>query len=156
MSKIAFWLVLMGSAAAAQTSNAYLFVAPGGVTSYGHTGMTIQVGGGADALIAKGLGINLELGALCPRQDFSAAVGVFSPGGTYYFRHAKEQKIEPFVNGGYTLMFRYGYQNLFYVGGGVNYWFSRKTGMRFEVRDHVATGYEATHYWGFRIGLALR
>ena len=156
MTKIAFLLILIVAAAAAQSSNGYVFAAPGGVTAYGHTGMTVHLGGGADAIIAKGLGFNVELGALCPRQEFSAAVGVFSPGATYYFRHAKELKVEPFVNGGYTLMFREGHENLFYAGVGANYWFARKFGLRLEVRDHVYRRYEVTNFWGFRLGLAIR
>ena len=41
--------------------------------------MTIQAGAGADIHLVKGLGLNLELGAVGPRDDFSAVVGMFSP-----------------------------------------------------------------------------
>ena len=120
--KVTIVLAVMSAAAAAQSSNGYLFVAPGGVTSGGYTSMTIQAGAGADIHLVKGLGLNLELGAVGPRDDFSAVVGMFSPGATWYFRRGKELKLEPFVNGGYTLMFREGHANLFYFGGGANYW----------------------------------
>ncbi len=87
---IAILLLALAAAAAAQTTNGYLFIAPGGLTGGGYTEMTIHVGAGADVLIGKGLGVNLELGALGPREDFRSAVGVISPGGTYYFRRGKE------------------------------------------------------------------
>ncbi len=155
--KVTILLAVMSAAAAAQSSNGYLFVAPGGVTSGGYTSMTIQAGAGADIHLVKGLGLNLELGAVGPRDDFSAVVGMFSPGATWYFRRGKELKLEPFVNGGYTLMFREGHANLFYFGGGATYWPVRHAGLRFEFRDQVyAVCCSTSHYWGFRLGLALR
>jgi hypothetical protein len=154
--KFAFLLVMAAACAVAQSSNGYVFVAPGGVTSYGHTAMTLHFGGGLDAIVYKGIGLNAELGALGPREDLGASVGVFSAGGAYYFRHARELKLEPFVNGGYSLMFRQGHENLFYCGGGVNYWLARRVGLRFELRDHVDTRYQAVHFWGVRFGISFR
>jgi hypothetical protein len=156
MKRLAALLIVMSAVAVAQSSNGYVFVAPGGVTCCGHTESTIHLGGGGDIILAKGLGVNLEIGALAPRHDFYSAVGVFSPGGACYFRRGKDLKLEPFVNGGYSLMFRSGHQNLFYFGGGVNYWLARRVGLRFELRDHVSRSYETAHFWGFRLGLALR
>ncbi len=154
--KFAFLLVLAAAGAAAESSNAYVFAAPGGVTSYGHTSMTLHFGGGVDAILYKGLGINAEIGALGPREALGESVGVFSAGAAYYFRHAKELKLEPFVSGGYSLMFREGHENLFYFGGGVNYWLARRVGLRFEVRDHVYSQYQAVHFWGVRLGVSFR
>jgi hypothetical protein len=156
MKRLAVLLIVISALAAAQSSNGYLFVAPGGVTCCGHTESTIHFGGGVDAILAKGLGLNLEIGALGPRQNFSSAVGLFSAGGAYYFRHGKDLKLEPFVNGGYSLMFRSGHANLCYFGGGANYWLARRVGLRFELRDHLYTPDSVAHYWGFRVGLALR
>jgi hypothetical protein len=149
--------LVAAAAAMAQSSNGYLYFAPGGVSSYGHTAMTLQAGAGADLLIAKGIGANVEVGAVWPRQCFSdCVVGVFSPGGAYYFRRGKEHKLDPFVNGGYTLMFRQGHENLFYFGGGANYWMTGRVGLRMEFRDQVSTAYSTAHFWGFRLGLAFR
>jgi hypothetical protein len=157
MKKLLFLMLLVIAAAAAQSSSGYLFMAPGGVSGSGHTTMTLHAGGGMDAIFGKGIGMNLELGGIWPRECFADCVlGAFSAGGAYYFRRGKDQRLDPFVNGGYSLLFRQGRENLFYVGGGANYWISRRVGIRVEFRDHVATHYSATQFWGFRVGLALR
>ena len=156
-AKVVMLVILTVAGGAAQTSNGYVFFAPGGTTNSGHTTMTLHVGGGVDAIIAKGIGVNAEIGALWPRSCFSDCVlGVFSPGGTYYFRRGRENRLEPFVNGGYTLVFRGGHENLFYFGGGANYWMSDKLGVRLEFRDHVSTRFDTAHFWSFRVGLAVR
>jgi hypothetical protein len=155
MKRLAVLLIVISAVAAAQSSNGYVFVAPGAVTCCGGSAATLHLGGGGDIILAKGLGVNLEIGALAPPRDLRSALGVFSAGGAYYFRHEKDLKLEPFVDGGYSLMFRSGHVNLFYVGGGVNYWLARRVGLRFEFRDHIWT-HERLHYWGLRVGLAFR
>jgi hypothetical protein len=156
--RIAILLATTAAAAVAQQSNAYVFFAPGGVTNGSNVNMTLHAGGGGDLLIKKGIGVNVEIGALGPAEDFSQAVAVFSPGGAYYFRRGDEHKVEPFVAGGYTLMFRDGHANLGYAGGGVNYWFRPKLGLRLEFRDHFyfGGGGSDTNFFGLRVGLAFR
>jgi hypothetical protein len=144
------------AAALAQSTNGYVFFAPGGLTSSGHTGMTIHAGGGADVILGKGLGLGAEIGALGPREDLSAAVGMFSPNASFHFIREKGRKADPFVTGGYTLMFRSGTANLFNFGAGANYWFRDHLGLRVEFRDHVYTRYATLHYWGLRVGLSFR
>jgi len=118
--------------------------------------MTLQFGLGGEAVLGKGVGIGAEIGAVGTREDFAdSVVGVFSPNGYYHFVHRKE-KLDPFVTGGYTLMFRYGHINLFNFGGGVNYWFHQRLGARFEFRDQVHVDGSAIHYWGVRFGLSFR
>src|SRR5689334_21428333 len=51
----------------AQTSNGYVFVAPGGVTCCGYTSMTLQFGVGGEVVLGKGIGVGAELGALGAR-----------------------------------------------------------------------------------------
>ncbi len=154
-------LLMAAAAASAAQSNAYFFFGPGGVTNRGYTSWTLNTGLGTNIVIAKGVGVNLELGALAPRDRFSDGVGVFSPGGVYYFRRDKEARLQPFVNGGYSLMFKWeGHENLWYAGGGVNYWLTRKIGLRFDFRDHVypapCAGCGATQFWDVRAALTLR
>lgn len=140
----------------AQPSNGYVFFAPGGATCCGHTDMTLHFGVGGEAVLGKGVGVGAEIGAVGPRQYFSdGVVGLFSPNGYYHFVHGKNVKVDPFVTGGYSLLFRSGHANLFNCGGGVNYWFHRKLGARFEFRDHVHWDGGAFHYWGFRVGLSF-
>jgi hypothetical protein len=142
----------------AQSSNGYAFFAPGAVTCCGYISMTLQFGFGGEAVLGKGIGIGAELSALGVREGFTDnVVGVFSPNGYYHFIHAKKAKADPFVTGGYTMIFRNGHANLFNFGGGVNYWFHSHLGARLELRDQVHTnGSSAIHYWGVRFGLAFR
>ena len=141
----------------AQPSNGYVFFAPGGVTCCGHTAMTLQFGVGVEGVLAKGIGVGAEVGALGTRQYFGdSVVGVFSPNGYYHFVHGKDIRSDPFVTGGYTLIFRSGHANLFNFGGGLNYWFRGRLGFRSELRDQVLTDGSSLHYWGVRFGLAFR
>ena len=141
----------------AQHPNGYVFLAPGGVSCCGHTAMTLQFGLGGEAVLGKGIGLGAEIGAVGKRQYFAdSVVGVFSPNAYYHFVHGKDIKIDPFVTGGYTLIFRSGHANLFNLGGGVNYWCRRRLGGRLEVRNQVHTDGSSVHYWGVRFGLAFR
>lgn len=141
-----------------QQSNGYVFFAPGGVTAGSYTSMTLHAGGGGEGVLGKGLGVGAEIGALGPRQDFSeCAVGVFSANGYYHFIRGRARKVDPFITAGYTLVFRSDTANLFNFGGGANYWFSQRLGLRVEARDQVWRNCCGTaHYWGVRLGLAFR
>jgi hypothetical protein len=77
------------------------------------------------------------------------AVGRFRP-------KTSDNKVEPFVTGGYTHFFRWGTPNGINFGGGVNYWFSNHVGLRFEVRDNARGNRPLHHFVGFRIGLTFR
>ena len=156
--KLIALILLAAAAAMAQQSNGYVFFGPGAASGHGGSTLTLHMGGGVDAMIAKGIGVNAEIGAMWPPKACFAdcVVGIFSPGGTYYFTRGRESKVEPFVNGGYSLMFRSGHGNLFYFGGGLNYWMSKKVGLRMEFRDHVPTYDSSAHFWGFRLGLSFR
>ena len=159
MRNITLALILLAAwsaAASAQSSNGYVFFAPGGLTCCSHTAMTLHLGVGGEAAIGKGVGVGAEIGALGPRRYFTDnVVGIFSPNGYYHFVHGKSGKADPFVTAGYTMLFRSGHANLFNFGGGVNYWFHSKVAARFEFRDHVYHSGPALHYWGFRFGVAF-
>ena len=160
MSRVGFILVLFevfAGAARAQYSNGYVFFAPGGVTCCGQTTTTLSLGVGGEVILGKGVGVGLEGGTIALRQAIErSALGVVSPNGYYHFVHGKDLKADPFVTGGYTLMFRQGHANLYNFGGGLNYWFHHRLGARLEIRDHVWHRYGSSlHYWGFRFGLAF-
>ena len=105
-------------AAFAGSSHGYVFLAPGGVTCCHNTSMTLQFGAGGEALLTKGIGAGAELGVLGERRYFGdTALGVFSPNGYYHFNRRKEGKADPFVTGGYTLLFRSGHANFANFGG---------------------------------------
>ncbi len=136
----------------------YVFFAPGfsSVSGLGTTG-TAQVGGGAEGLVYKGLGVGAELGYLTPWRAFGDGIGVFSPDVSFHFLpRRREGKVVPFVNGGYTLLFRSGHANGLNFGGGVNYWFRDHVGLRLEFRDQVQLQGITVHYVGFRVGLVFR
>ena len=147
--------VVLSAAAQAQHSHGYLFVAPGGISASGHTAMTIHLGAGGEGILGKGIGIGAELGALGPRESFSDLVGLFSANGYYHFSHSKE-KADPFLTGGYSVLFRLEHANLANFGVGMNYWLVRRLGLKVEFRDHIRTSGETVHYWGIRVGPAFR
>lgn len=136
----------------------YVFAAPGIVANEaGGRTATLHFGGGGEGLIKGGFGVGAEIGGLAPVDGFSEGFGVFSAGANYHFLNAtKSGKIVPFVNGGYTMFFRDGVANGGHFGGGVNYWFKERVGLRFEVRDHLVAEIPSTHFIGFRFGLTFR
>ena len=128
----------------------YAFFAPS-VTSPGTQGF-MHTGGGGEALI-KRVGIGGEVGYLAPWRDLRDGIGVGSANGSFNLRPGK---VSPFVTGGYSLFFRSGTANGYNFGGGVHYWLSDKTGLRFEVRDNVLPEYKDLHFVGFRVGVTFR
>ncbi len=161
MRKLIFVILLALSlplAAAAQgnepRAQGYAFVAPGGFTE---GGSALHFGVGGEGLVYKGLGIGGEIGYLGLTRDLGAGFGVLSPDISYHFLNAsKSGKVVPFVTGGYSLLFRSGAGHAFNVGGGVNYWFKERVGLRFEVRHHTPVNTDLTPFYGVRIGLAFR
>jgi len=121
-----------------------VYVFYGGGT-YQHVKITnltcIQLGGGGEALLYKGLGVGAELNSVRMIQQFASAglnfgngTGLFSLDGAYHF--ARNHKWSPFLSVGYS----YGFAeniNLINFGGGVNYWFHHRIGLRLEFRDHL-------------------
>jgi hypothetical protein len=155
-----FCSALLATLAIAQTTEhrgqGYLFVAPGGVAPNGSTA-TLHFGVGGEGLLHKGLGVGGEIGYLTPARSFDSGFGIFSANGSYHFTQATASgKVVPFVTGGYSLFFRDGHANGFNAGGGVNYWFRERLGVRLEFRDQVVTEGREVHYLGFRVGLAFR
>ncbi|MGE0131077.1 MAG: hypothetical protein AB7U82_23615 [Blastocatellales bacterium] len=146
---------------ATQTTNengygyGYIFAAPGGSSNGG--GGTLHIGGGGEGVLKNGVGIGAELGYLYPFEGIDEGLGTFSVNGAYHFLKAsRSEKVTPFVTAGYTGFFRSGYANGFNFGGGVNYWFKKRVGLRFEFRDNVFAADGAAHLLNVRIGLTFR
>lgn len=149
--------------AAAQDSkysrgHGYFYVAPGVRTApYAKPRSTIQVGGGGEAFFTRHLGLGADLGGL--KVSGADWLGTLSPNFVARFRAKDdENKVEPFVTGGYTLFFRSGTVSGYNFGGGINYWFRDRVGVRFEARDSVWVASDAPdlHLVGFRIGVTFR
>jgi hypothetical protein len=134
----------------------YVFAAPGGVSN---GGTTLQLGGGVDVLLWKGLGASIEGGYLGPVEAMDDGIGIISANAFYQFGTPTRRRVTPFVTGGYTLGFRSQAVNAMNIGGGANYWISETLGLRFELRDHLPVlggGVRDEHLWGVRMGLTWR
>ena len=146
----------LAPAALAQRTLGYWYVAPGGLTSSGVTAFTIQMGGGGELAVAKGVSLGIEGGAVGVKRDYIHSLkGEGSLNGYYHFRHARDARWDPFVTGGYSLFFRRGATSLGNFGGGFNYWFGETVAFRLEFRDQVQGGPAAIHYWGARVGFSF-
>ena len=161
MSKLIFVIllaVLLPFAAAAQTKErrgqGYVFVAP---TSTTEGGFGLHIGVGGEGLVYKGLGVGGEIGYLGSADGLSDGIGVLSTNISYHFTKAtKSRKFAPFVTSGYSMVFRRSAINSINIGGGANWWFKERIGLRLELRDHIPLRSESVHFFGVRIGFAFR
>jgi len=161
MSKLIFAIllaVLLPFAAAAQSKEpygqVYVFVAP---TSTTEGGFGLHIGGGAEGLVYKGLGVGGEIGYLGSADGLRDGIGVISTNISYHFTKAtKSRKFAPFVTSGYSMLFRSSALNAVNIGGGANWWFKDRIGLRLELRDQIPLQLSSFHFFGVRIGLAFR
>jgi len=103
----------------------------------------------------EGTRAGVEFGGLGPREEIKMGVGVGSANGYYHLSIATRRNFDPFVTGGYSVLWKMGHLNLGNMGIGTNYWLARHFGLRVEARDHIYTS-PSVHYWGIRVGLAIR
>jgi hypothetical protein len=151
------WLPLLAAAQNADWSkgHGYVYVAPGVATEWENT-TTLHIGGGGEGFFSKYLGVGADAGYLAQFEDYRN-LGIFSLYAVGRLRpKTSNNKVEPFVAGGYTHFFQGGTPNGINFGGGVNYWFKNHVGLRFEVRDNARGSRPLHHFVGFRIGLAFR
>ena len=161
MSKLIFVIllaVLLPFAAAAQSKEwrgqGYVFVAP---TSTTGRGFGLHIGGGGEGLVYKGLGVGGEIGYLGSADGLRDGIGILSTNISYHFTKAtKSRKFAPFVTSGYSMLFRGSAVNAVNIGGGANWWFKDRIGLRLELRDHIPLQSASFHFFGVRIGLAFR
>lgn len=129
----------------------YLFGGAGGAsessTAFLHTG------GGGEGLIYKGLGVGAEVGYFTPFSRFGDGFGILSVDVAHHFN--RNEKLVPFVTGGYSLAFRGGSSSGGNFGGGVQYWATDRVGLRFEFRDHIFSS-DSPHFYSFRAGITFR
>jgi hypothetical protein len=161
---IVFVFLLIGGRGWAQTPQprsqehrvqGYGYVGPGAFTTGSET--LIHYGAGAEGLLVHGLSVGAELGGFAPAASFRDGFGVFSPNASYHFLNAsRSRKFVPFVTGGYTLFFASDVANGMNFGGGFNYWFKERVGVRIEVRDHILFPAGDAHLIGVRFGVSFR
>lgn len=113
-------------------------------------------GGGGEGVFWKGLGAGADISAAYPYRYVRGAIGLASVSAVYHFTAGREDtKWDPFVLGGYTLMFRSGTAHAYHVGGGMTYWFHRRLGARVEFRDQ-RDRYSELAFPVVRFGISFR
>ena len=114
----------------------------------------LNLGGGGEGFIHKGLAAGGDITYLFPNTSFGNGIGIASGNLSYHFQGLdSNRRWIPFVTGGYSLGFRSGTTGLVNYGGGVTYWFRPRWGARLEVRNHQNPGVSVV---AFRFGLSFR
>lgn len=160
------FLVSSLAASAQQSGNyGYVFGGPVVVPQSAFTrwnGNFMHVGVGGEGRLTDRFGLGAEAGALMPvtNNDIAITTGLASVTPAYHFASRNsEGKTDPFVDGGLSLLLGGGGgAAAFHYGGGVNYWFARRLGLRLEFRHHVwfPEAGANINLVGFRVGLAFR
>ena len=156
-----FLLALITAGAMIAQTHGYVFVAPG-VASYGSSPETpaengssgfIHLGFGGEYVFKNTIGAGGEVGFL-GRTDLGA-LGAASLNGYYHFK--RNGSWAPFVTAGYSNFFElFQSTSLANIGGGVNYWYRDHFGLKFEFRDHFASGARSANYAEFRFGFDFK
>lgn len=123
-----------------------------GVGTNGNSDALIHVGGGGEGYFRNGIGLGAELGYLTSTGNTGNGIALASVNASYHFN--RSGKAVPFLTGGASIAgagFASGGGNF---GGGVNYWVSRRFGLRFEVRDHIFSS-DRPHTVVFRVGFSF-
>ena len=160
----------------------YVSIAPGGRVA-GHFDWdkpTFYMGVGGEGFFTSRLGVGVDaafmrsparLDGRVPEKQFF----ILSPRMVARFPSQEgKNPIEPFVAGGFSLIFREDSESGVpfgstpgkwwetdpgvNLGGGVNWWFARHVGLRLELRDSIRLGGygEGTHLVSAHIGLTFR
>jgi len=127
-----------------------------GVGTCAHGVTTVSIGGGGDAFLWRGVTLGGDIGYYRFVERGSNGFGVGTAGIGYRFtdRNAP-RRFDPFVNAGLLGgAFAEGIVPAVAFGGGVNYWFKRRLGLRAEVRANGFGGGEALIM--FRVGFTFR
>ena len=99
-------------------------------------------------IAAKGVGVGTEFGRV-------SQIGVFSIDGIY--RIPLKRKLTPFVTAGYSAGFDSDADtgSGFNIGGGVNYYFTKRLGLRAEVREFTFSNRVLGNFPSFRFGIVF-
>lgn len=157
-------MLLASLPASAQMSSGYVYVFGGPVvvpkSAYTRwNGDFVHVGGGGEGRLTKRFALGGEIGVLKPvTNPYAITTGLASVTPAFHFVPKDSKgKFDPFVDGGFSLLFGSGGAAAIHYGGGMNYWLRRRIGLRFEFRDHIwsVESGEAVHLVGFRVGLVF-
>ena len=149
-----FLLPAAGDSTFNYRGSAYAF-ATGGTCQHGYA--VAGAGGGAEGFIWKGLSIGFEAGY----QNFIDSyryMELSMPIGYHFGNRKIAAKWDPFITtsllGAGISIDRGDFGAAGSLGGGVNYWFRKRLGFRFEFRSHVLAGQEITAQG--RVGIVFR
>ena len=155
---IALMLLLVPALSRAQVAEdlrqqGYVFGAPGAFV-YEGAAATLELGGGMQWLVYRGLGLGFDASLMGFTECFSCfPMALGSLDASYHFVPASGRLV-PFVLGGIGgVAVEEGGATLVSVGGGVNYWFENGMALRIEARDRFES--EGLHNPGVRVGITF-
>ncbi|MGH9391681.1 MAG: hypothetical protein ACRD1Z_18935 [Vicinamibacteria bacterium] len=130
----------------------YLFAAPGAFVAEG-IAATLEVGGGMQWLVYRGLGLGFDASVMGFAECLSCWLALGSLDASYHFVPSSGRLV-PFVLGGVGgAVFGDGGAGLASAGGGINYWFENGMALRLEVRDRFDG--DGVHNLGVRFGITF-
>jgi len=163
LAPLAFLCATVAASAQPSGNYGYVFGGPVAVPRSAFTrwdGTFVHVGGGGEGRLTNKFGLGGELGVLKPVTNRDAVTtGLASVTPAYHFIPGdSNRKIDPFVDGGLSLLFGRGSGAAIHYGGGLNYWFRRRIGLRLEFRHHFWSpeAGETINLVGFRVGIVFR
>jgi hypothetical protein len=113
-----------------------------------------SAGAGADIFLFRGAAFSPSAGWIFNRGSIGRGAAAFTLNGSYHFLRGKS-RFEPFVSGGYGALTNIGDSvSLFNFGGGGQYWFNERLGLRAEVLSFQHSQYR--ELTSIRFGLAFR
>lgn len=169
MARIIFSLVVLLAcceAASAQQFGSYFYAVAGPVVVPRSDftrwdGTFVYAGAGGEARLADKFGLGGDVGVLNPvTNPFATTVGLVAATPAYHFMSKNSNlKIDPFLNGGVSLLFTSGSVSLpaIHYGGGLNYSVRRHLGVRLEFRHHLWSPESGStvHLVAFRAGIVI-
>ncbi len=150
--------------ASAQTSSSYAYVFGGPVvvpkSAYTRwNGDFVHLGGEGEGRLTDRFALGGEMGVLKPvTNQYAATTGLASVSPAFHFLSKNtKSRLDPFANGGLSLLFGRGGAVSLHYGGGVNYWLRRRIGLRFEFRHHIWSpeSGETVHMLDLRVGVVF-
>lgn len=124
-----------------------------GVGSCAHRVTNVSFGAGGDAFLFRGLTAGAEIGHYQFVERGSDGFGIAGFNAGYHWNRRGAGRTEPFVSAGPAIVFGNASSPGASFGGGVNYWFSRRLGLRLEGRLY---GFAGDAIAKFRVGISFR
>lgn len=113
-----------------------------------------SAGVGADIFVYRGLAVSPAGGYVFSRENGLRGAGVFNLNGSYHFLRG-QSRFEPFVSAGYGAISSFSDGvSAFTYGGGGQYWFTKRAGLRVELMQFQSGSYR--ELTSIRFGFSFR